>query len=224
MDTKTVTEKELAGKKAAELVKDGMVVGLGTGSTVYYTLVELGRRIEEEDLQIKGVPSSKKTEDWARNEGIETINPDSAEKIDIAIDGADEVCEKEKTLIKGGGGALTREKIIDYRAKKFAVVVDSSKVVKSLGKFPVAVEVIWFGNELALRDLEKLGCKAVLREGFETDNGNMIYDCDFKKIKDAKKLEKEINQIPGVLENGLFTRKVDYVYVGKGKKAEVMKG
>jgi ribose 5-phosphate isomerase A len=208
-----VNEKQMVGEKAAEFVKDGMIVGLGTGSTVFYTIQKLGQLVNE-GLSIKAVPTSIQTERLARELGITLVDFTEIEGFDLAIDGADEV-DENLNLIKGGGGALLREKIIAYAAKEFIVIADSSKLVKSLGTFPLPVEVVPFGMELTERHLKELGGVPRLRtiDGapFKTDNGNFIFDCDFGFIENAGELEKAINMIPGVVENGLFVGMADKV-------------
>ena len=201
--------KRLAGEKACEYIKDGTVVGLGTGSTVYYTL----KKISELELDVIGICTSVDTENKCKEFGIKTSTIDEHDPV-LAIDGADEV-DSKKYLIKGGGGALTREKIVDYRADKFVVIVGENKIVEQLGTtFYLPVEVIPFAWKRTQRELkEQFGFDKVERREYTTDNGNHILDC-YGKIKDAKKWEKEINQIPGVVENGLFTKDVYKVIVG----------
>ncbi len=212
--------KEKVGKKAAEVIKEGMSVGLGTGSTVFYTLKAL------EGKKIKGVCTSKDTEKKAEKFGIETVDLNDAEKIDIAVDGADEF-DKDLNLIKGGGGALTREKNIDYRAEKFIVVVDESKKKKFLGDFGLPVEVMQFSWKHVKNDLEKLGAKVERRGGkkpFVTDNENYILDAKFETILKPERLEKLINNIPGVVENGIFRKeKVSIVLMGTEKGVKEFK-
>ncbi|MER2141204.1 MAG: ribose-5-phosphate isomerase RpiA, partial [Priestia megaterium] len=149
-------EKQAVGEKAAQFVEDGMIVGLGTGSTAYYTIVKLGERVKN-GLHIKAVPTSQKTEELARKLGIPIVTLADVEYIDIAIDGADEV-DSELSLIKGGGGALLREKMIAYAAKRFIVIADSKKIVKTLGAFPLPVEVIRFGWEMTAKHIRSAGC------------------------------------------------------------------
>ncbi|MFC2174899.1 ribose-5-phosphate isomerase RpiA [archaeon] len=199
--------KRLAGEKACEYVKDGMVLGLGTGSTVYYTL----KKIAELGLNVTGVCTSVDTENKCKELGIKTagINEHDPE---LAIDGADEI-DGNRHLIKGGGGALTREKIVDYRAKEFIVIAEERKVVGQLGEtFFLPVEVIQFAWERTQRELKERFERVEKRE-FTTDNGNYILDCH-GKIADAVAWEKEINSIPGVVENGLFTRDIKKIIVG----------
>ncbi|GGG72771.1 ribose-5-phosphate isomerase RpiA [Paenibacillus radicis (ex Gao et al. 2016)] len=209
--------KRLAGERAADYVEDGMAVGLGTGSTVYWTLMKLGERIKD-GLHIKGIATSKATEKLAAELGIPLTDFAEVEQLDLAIDGADEF-DARLQLIKGGGGALLREKLVAANAKRFIVVADDSKAVTNLGKFPLPVEVVQFGWEATRRQLEKLGCSTQLRmkeqAPFISDNGNYIIDCQFEAITDdAVKLNEQMNRIPGVVENGLFVNMADLVIVG----------
>ena len=209
--------KKSAAEKAIEYVEDEMTVGLGTGSTVRYALEKLGQMIKD-GLKIEGIPTSLRTKKLATEYGIPLIDLDEHAEIDLTIDGADEV-DSDLNLIKGGGGALTREKIIAYHSKKVIIVVDDTKIVKGLGcDFFLPVEVTKFGWGATKKTLESLGCTSELRtivgEVYITDNQNYIIDCDFGKIDDPKQLEKEINSIPGVVENGLFIDLVDEVIVG----------
>ena len=210
--------KKLAAEKAVLYIEDGMVVGLGTGSTVEFALKKLGERIKKEKLNIKGIPTSNKTKKHATEYGIPLIDLEECTEIDLTIDGADEV-DSFFNVIKGGGGALTREKVIAYHTKRMIIIVDETKIVKGLGAdFPVPVEVIKFGWHATKKSLEELGCTAELRkimdESFITDNTNYILDCDFGRIDDPETLERNINEIPGVVENGLFIGLVDDVIVG----------
>ena len=214
-------------KEAVKLVKDGMVVGLGTGSTAALFIRELGNRIKEEELTVFGIPTSYEAKMLAMQYEIPLVTLDEYD-VDIAFDGADEVEEKTLFLIKGGGGCHTQEKIVDYNADEFVVLVDESKLVKKLGeKFPIPVEVIPSAYRVVMRALSKMGGEAVIRLGDRkrgpviTDNGNMIIDV-FMNIDDAIELEKEINNIPGVVENGIFTR-VDKVLVGTKKGVKTLK-
>jgi ribose 5-phosphate isomerase A len=213
MRDKIMNEKLLVGEKAAEYVKDGMVVGLGTGSTVFYTIQKLGERVAD-GLSIVGIPTSIQTEELAKKLGIPLIPFEEAETIDLAIDGADEA-DPHFDLIKGGGGALLREKMIAYLAKQFIVVADSKKMVQTLGAFKLPVEIIRFGYKVTQRHIEKLGCTSTLRlkdgKPLITDNGNYILDCDFSEIVDPQPLEWKLNMIPGVVENGLFVGMADRI-------------
>lgn len=205
--------KQIVGEKAVEFVKDGMVLGLGTGSTVHYTIQKLGKLVKE-GLNIKGIPTSIQTERLAKEVGIPITNFSEIEGIDLAIDGADEVNPKLE-LIKGGGGALLREKIIAKAAKKFIVVADPQKMVMKLGKFRLPVEVIQFGMEMTEKQIRELGLIPEIRlnesSPFVTDNGNFIFDCSIPDNVQSEIIEQELNMIPGVVENGLFIGITDLV-------------
>jgi ribose 5-phosphate isomerase A len=209
----TLNEKKEVGEKAVEYVKDGMVVGLGTGSTVFYSIAKLGQLVQQ-GLSIQGVPTSEQTAKLAREFGIPLVSFKEIEGIDVAIDGADEV-NPDLNLIKGGGGALLREKIIAKAARTFIVVADSHKNVDTLGAFPLPIEVVPFGYEMTMKHIRELGGSLNLRQTngtpYLSDNGNYVIDCDFIEIKDPKALERELNIIPGVVENGLFVDMTDAV-------------
>jgi ribose 5-phosphate isomerase A len=210
--------KKLAAEKAVDEIKDGMIVGLGTGSTMKYTLKKLGELVRK-GLKIQGIATSINTKRIAQEEGIPLTTIDVNPIIDITIDGADEV-DGSLNLIKGGGGALTREKIIAFCSKKVVIIIDDSKIVKALGiDFPLPVEVVKFGWTSTKKALESFGCEVVRREIIQgepyiTDNGNYILDCDFEYITEPEQLEKQINNIPGVVENGLFINLAHQVIVG----------
>jgi len=209
--------KKIAGEKAAEYVESGMIVGLGTGSTVEYTLRKIGEMVKN-GLDIKGIPTSMHTKKIAKECNIPLTDLEENPAIDITIDGADEV-DQNLNLIKGGGGALAREKIVAYHSKKEIIVIDESKIVKALGvNFPLPVEVLKYGWSSTKKVLEGFGCAVELRkimnDPYLTDNSNYILDCDFEIIESPDQLEKDINNIPGVVENGLFIGLVDEVIVG----------
>ncbi|MCK5636749.1 MAG: ribose-5-phosphate isomerase RpiA [Thermoplasmatales archaeon] len=210
--------KKIAGEKAVEHIEDGMIVGLGTGSTVEYTLRKLGTLVRD-GLKIKGIPTSIHTQRIAKEEQIPLITLEENPVIDVTIDGADEV-DSNMNLIKGGGGALLREKVIAFNSKKVIIVIDDSKVVKALGiDIPLPVEVVKFGWTSTKKTLEGFGCNVVLRkimgeEPFITDNSNYILDCEFERIAEPEQFEVDLNNIPGVVENGLFIGLVDEVIVG----------
>jgi len=222
--------KKLAAEKAVEQIQDGMIVGLGTGSTTEYALRKLGERVKD-GLKIQGIPTSIHTKHIAKEENIPLTTLDENPEIDITIDGADEV-DSNLNLIKGGGGALTREKIIAYNSKKVIIIIDDSKIVKALGiDFPLPVEVVKFGWKSTKKALETFGwqpakqsldekaCTVELRkvmgdEPFITDNGNYILDCEFERISEPEHLEVAINDVPGVVENGLFIDLASEVIVG----------
>ncbi|MDP4550654.1 ribose-5-phosphate isomerase RpiA [Alkalihalobacillus macyae] len=213
-----MNEKQLAGEKAASYVQNGMVVGLGTGSTVYWTILKIAEMVQN-GLSITGVPTSKETEKLALEHGIPLIPLEEVSSIDLTIDGADELND-ELTLIKGGGGALLREKIIAYHSTHMIVVADSSKVVSDLGTFPLPVEVVPFGYQKTLHVLQGMGCEPSIRKKndslFITDNGNYIVDCAFESIPYPSTLHERINQIPGVVENGLFIGYAEKAIIGNG--------
>ena len=201
--------KQQAGERAAEYVKDGMKVGLGTGSTVHYGLLALGRRVREEGLDIVGVPTSVRTEQTSREVGIPLGDLDELGRLDVTIDGADEV-DPHLNLIKGLGGALVREKIVAAHSRELIIVIDDSKMVDVLGtRSPLPVEVFKMGHRRLHTALADLGCAPALRLGddespFISDNGNHIYDCRFQRIPRPHELEMAINNVIGVVENGLF--------------------
>ncbi len=214
--------KQEVGKAAAALVESDSIVGLGTGSTTAFAIEYLGERLKSGEIKnIVGVPTSFQAEVLAKKYGIPLTSLDAIDHIDIAIDGADEV-DPQKNLIKGGGAAHTREKVVDSLANKFVVVVDSGKLVEKLGStFLLPVEVIPMAITPAMRAIEKLGGKPELRMGVKkagpvvTDQGNLVLDVKFDSIPDPAALEKTINNIPGVLENGLFVGVTDMVLVGE---------
>ncbi len=216
-------EKEAAGRAAAKLVREGDIVGLGTGSTAYFTVVALGERVKA-GLKIIGIPTSVHTADLARAVGIPLTTLDEHPEIDITIDGADEV-DPKLNLIKGGGGALLREKVIATASKKMVVVADSGKIVRVLGKFPLPVEVIAFARTVIERKIVTLGGSPKLRvkadgSPFVTDNGNEILDCSFGKIADPPALARELSVTPGVVEHGLFIGLAKLAIVGRGASVE----
>ena len=209
--------KRIAAEKAVEYIENGMIVGLGTGSTIKYALKKLGVLVSE-GLQIEAIPTSLQTKKIAKQENIPLTTLDEHPVIDITIDGADEV-DSNLNLIKGGGGALTREKIVAYHSKREIIIVDETKVVRSLGiDFPLPVEVVKYGWIATKKTLEEFKCNVKLRtimgDPYITDNGNYILDCEFDRIENPEELEREINNIPGVVENGLFIGLVDDVIVG----------
>lgn len=207
--------KRLAGEAAVAYVNDGMTVGLGTGSTVAFAIRKLGEVARSRTWRVLGVPTSAGAAALAKSVGIPLVALEDVESIDVALDGADEV-DPKLNLIKGGGGAHFREKVVARAASKVVIVVDESKLVPVLGtNAPVPVEVHPFGWKQTKTALEGLWCTAALRRAgdmpFLTDNGNYLIDCKFGAIPKPEKLEREINNIPGVLENGLFVGLVDVV-------------
>ncbi|KKG12623.1 ribose 5-phosphate isomerase A [Methanosarcina sp. 2.H.A.1B.4] len=210
-------EKRAAGIAAARLVRPGMVVGLGTGSTVAYTIKELGRLVREEGLDILGIVTSYQSEMLAIDAGIRLTTLSQHPELDLAIDGADQI-DSELHAIKGGGAAHTREKIVSVSAKRFVVVADESKTSTQLDK-TVPVEVLPFAKELAVKKILELGGKPQLRSAVKkdgpviTDNGNFVLDAEFGVIKDPEALALQLSAIPGVVEHGIFCN-VDELYIG----------
>ena len=218
--------KRIAGEAAVAHVRDGMTVGLGTGSTVAHTIRKLAEVVHAQGWKILGVPTSVATERLARDLGIPLVTFEEVEGVDVAIDGADEV-DPKLNLIKGGGGAHFREKVVARSARLVVIAVDASKVVTVLGtRMAVPVEVHPFGWRQTKTALERLWCTATIRnEGadpFRTDNGNFVIDCKFGAIPKPEKLEREINNVPGVLENGLFVGLADLVLVGGSEGVRTM--
>ncbi len=222
-----ITEiKRKVGYLAAEQIKDGDVVGLGTGSTTHFFIEKLGKRIEDEELKLLGIPTSYQSFFLAKDAKIQITTLEEHD-VDIAVDGADEV-DPKFNLIKGGGAAHTLEKIVDSSASKFVVIVDGSKMVDKLGNFPVPVEVIPQASRTVRDQLIKMGGSPIMRMAERkdgpvvTDNGNFIYDVQFS-VDNPKLLEVELNALPGVVENGIFTDIVDEVLVGTEKGVETLK-
>ncbi len=212
-------EKRNAGFRAAEYVEDGMVVGLGTGSTAKHAVEKIGERIRKEGLDIVAIPTSENTKLLAEDFKIPLTTLDEVKKIDITIDGADEV-DDEKNLIKGGGGALLREKMVAFESDYEIIIVDPSKMVEKLGvEFDLPVEIIPHWKSSTIRRIEMFGCTSNIRMHknsiFKTDNHNYIVDCSFDGIDDPEGLSKQLNNIPGVVENGLFIDLADKIIIGK---------
>ncbi|HYE15282.1 MAG TPA: ribose-5-phosphate isomerase RpiA [Pyrinomonadaceae bacterium] len=219
--------KRRAGERAVEFVEDGMAVGLGTGSTAHWVVEGIGRRVREEGLRVRCVPTSRRTEEHARSLGIPLVTFAEVRRLDLAIDGADEI-GPGLALIKGGGGALLREKLVARAASRFVVVADEGKLVERLGKFPLPVEVVPFAWETtAERVARAAGAEPVPRraEGGEfylTDNGNLILDCRCGEIADPERMERELKLITGVVECGLFVGMADVAVVATDDAARVV--
>lgn len=211
--------KKAAGYKAAELIENGMLIGLGTGSTVFYFIEKLIQRVKE-GLSIRAVSSSIASQNQAKDGGIPLADIDTITSIDLTVDGADEITA-EKEMIKGGGGALLREKILANISREMLVIVDESKVVEKLGKHPLPVEILPFARGAIIDKIKKLGFHGTLRlhnnDGpYITDNGNMIYDIHFESLRDdPEKDHEKLLRIPGVLETGFFLHYAGRVYIGK---------
>ncbi|MDX2096714.1 MAG: ribose-5-phosphate isomerase RpiA [Leptolyngbyaceae cyanobacterium bins.59] len=219
--------KEKVAKAAADRVQPNTIVGLGSGSTAALAVQYIGERLQAGELPgIKGVPTSFQATVLAQKYGIPLVTLDEIDRIDVAIDGADEV-DPQHNLIKGGGAAHTREKIVDSLANEFIVVVDSTKLVEHLGStFKVPVEVIPMAVTPVARAIERLGGKPELRMAVKkagpvvTDQGNLVLDVKFDRIPDPVEMEKLLNNIPGVLENGIFVNMTDLVLVGEVKDGQ----
>ncbi|PYE52278.1 ribose-5-phosphate isomerase RpiA [Paenibacillus barcinonensis] len=209
--------KQIAAEHAASFVEDGMKVGLGTGSTAYYAICRIGERVRA-GLNIQAVATSEASDKLAREWGIPIIPFDQIGRLDLTIDGADEV-DPDFNLIKGGGGALLREKIVAANSDKLIIVADASKAVQKLGKFPLPVEVVPFASEWTFQALEKMGCQPRWRmdgqERYLTDNGNLIADCHLGTIEHASELNVQLNMLPGVVDNGLFVDMASLVIIAK---------
>ncbi len=226
MNWKEEVKKRVASE-AVKHVKDGFIIGLGSGSTAAYVIHELGLMKKQDKINILGVPSSSQAMLLAVQSGIPLTTLDEYPNLDLTIDGADEV-DKQLNMIKGGGGALTKEKIVASSAKQVIIVADETKLVEKLGTtFRLPVEVLPFALAPVTNNIKKIGGKPFLREGkgkvgaVVTDNGNYILDVEFGPIDDAEKLNQKLKFIPGVIETGLFINMADIVYLGK--KEEIIK-
>ncbi|EIS8277013.1 ribose-5-phosphate isomerase RpiA [Listeria monocytogenes] len=222
-----MNQKKLAGEKACEWIEDGMVVGLGTGSTVYYTIEKLGQMVNN-GLHITGVATSDETTKQAEKLGIPLKSLNDVTEIDVTIDGADEI-DTNFQGIKGGGGALLREKMVASASLKNIWVVSEEKLVRTLGKFPLPLEVIPFGWKQIERTLAKEQIQTNLRkqsngEVYVTNNGNYILDIVNQSFTDAQMWQEKLAQIPGVVEHGLFLDYVDVIICGKANgETEIIK-
>ena len=220
-------EKEAAARASLRFVRDGDIVGLGTGSTAVYAVRFLGERVQA-GLKIRGIPTSIHTQELATSLGIPLTTLDEVQEIDVTIDGADEF-DPQLRLIKGGGGALLREKIVASATKKFVIIADSSKQVPMLGKFPVPVEVIKFAEALVAKKIAALGAAVTARgaasgKPFTTDEGNHILDCNFGQIADPAALARELEGMPGVVEHGLFIGMAAVALIGRGDGVIELRG
>ena len=214
-------EKEAAARASLQFVKDGQIVGLGTGSTAWYFIQVLGDAVKN-GLRIKGIPTSVRSSEQAASLGIPLTTLDEYQQIDVTVDGADEV-DSELRLIKGGGGALLREKIIASATRQLVIVADASKKVPVLGRFPLPVEVIKFAQAVVVKKIEALGAKVSLRRDADgkpylTDENNHILDCRFERIPEADMLARQLSDMPGVVEHGLFIGMASVVLVADGSE------
>ena len=219
--------KKQAAEMAVAHVKTGMVVGLGTGSTSVHAVRAVAARMKSEGLKVIGVPTSSRTAELARSLGIPLATLEEQPRLDLAIDGADEI-DPNLDLIKGAGGALLQERLVEVSAARFIVIADHTKKVARLGtNFAVPVEVVRFGHKSTASRLEALGCKPVLRakdgQPFITDEQHYIYDCKFAPIADARKLASQLKAITGVVEHGLFIGMAAEAFVAGPGNVEVLK-
>jgi len=219
-------EKEAAAQASLRFVKDGQVVGLGTGSTAAYFIKLLGEEVKN-GLRVRGIPTSVRSRELAVSLGIPLITLDDCQEIDVTVDGADEV-DPQLRLIKGGGGALLREKIVASATRQMIVVADASKQVQRLGKFPLPVEVIRFAQALVAKRIAALGADAELRRdaagnAYLTDENNYILDCRFGEIRDPDRLARELSEMPGVVEHGLFIGMASLALLARGSEIVELK-
>ncbi|GAB4250112.1 MAG: ribose-5-phosphate isomerase RpiA [Acidobacteriota bacterium] len=220
------TEKRRAAEAAMEWIRDGMTVGLGSGSTALCFIETLGRRVRE-GLRVTGVPTSRSSREAAGRWGIPLVEAGEVEAIDVTVDGADEI-DPRLNLIKGGGGALLWEKIVAANSRELVIIADSRKWVQQLGAFPLPVEVVRFGWTWTARAVSRLGAQVTQRttesgRPFLTDEGHYILDCRFGTIEEPERLSAALNAIPGVVEHGLFIGLASAVLIGRGGRVEIIR-
>ena len=219
-----MNKKKIAGEKAVEYIKDGMILGLGTGSTAYYMINKVGELVKK-GMKLKAVATSKSTEILAEELKIPLVAIDEVDKIDLAIDGVDEI-DRQFNAIKGGGGALFREKIVASLAKKVIWIMDDSKLVENIGEFPLPVEILPYGYKHTIKKLENYSLKPIIRikenKIFITDNGNYIVDLHIGKPINISDIYSKISRIPGVLEIGLFINMCNFIIVGTNNEVKVI--
>jgi ribose 5-phosphate isomerase A len=226
MENSAVNGKKIAAGKAVEYIRNGMTLGLGTGSTAYWAIQGIGEQVKN-GLSVRAIATSLQSESLARELGIPIVPFSEIDHLDVTIDGADEV-DEALNLIKGGGGALLREKIVASATRFYIIIVDESKLVQHLGKFPLPVEVAPFGWELTFRRLQGLGGAPKMRiagdKPFLTDNQHYILDCAFGLIEDPALLHEQVSGITGVMEDGFFINMADIVVVGSpGGETRILK-
>jgi ribose 5-phosphate isomerase A len=214
-------EKEAAARASLRFVKDGQVVGLGTGSTAAFFIKLLGEQVKN-GMRVRGIPTSVRSRDLALSLGIPLVTFDDVQEIAVTVDGADEF-DPQLRLIKGGGGALLREKIVASASRELVIVTDGSKQVKVLGKFPLPVEVIPFAQALIAKRITALGAEVRLRrdangQPYVTDEKHLILDCAFGEIRDPDGLARQLSDMPGVVEHGLFIGMATVVLMAKGNE------
>jgi len=214
-------EKEAAARASLEFIKDGQVVGLGTGSTAAYFIRLLGEKVKQ-GLRVRGIPTSKRSLELAQSLGIPLTTLDECQEIAVTVDGADEV-DPQLRLIKGGGGAMLREKIVASATRQLVIVADASKQVPVLGRFPLPVEVIRFAQALVAKRIEAMGADVQLRKGADgnpylTDENNHVLDCHFREIRDAERIARQLSDMPGVVEHGLFIGMASVALFARGNE------
>jgi len=218
-------EKEAAARASLQFLRDGQIVGLGSGSTAAYAVKLIGERVRA-GLKIRGIPTSVHTQQLAGSVGIPLVTLEDFHQIDVTIDGADEI-DPRLNLIKGGGGALLREKIIASASRQLVIIADSSKQVAALGKFPLPVEIIPFARALLSMRISALGAAVKLRESggkpFITDEGHQILDCTFGQIPDPPALARKLSEMPGVVEHGLFIGMASVAMVATGDQVKELR-
>ncbi|HEX4783359.1 MAG TPA: ribose-5-phosphate isomerase RpiA [Candidatus Sulfotelmatobacter sp.] len=214
-------EKESAARASLQFIQDGQVVGLGTGSTAAYFIKLLAEKVKD-GLRVRGIPTSLRSRELAQSLGIPLITLDECQEIAVTVDGADEV-DPQLRLIKGGGGAMLREKIVASATRQLVIVVDASKQVPVLGRFPLPVEVVRFAQALVAKRIRSLGADVQLRKGpdgrpYLTDENNHVLDCCFGQIPNAEGLARTLSEMPGVIEHGLFIGMASVVLLAKGSE------
>ena len=214
-------EKEAAARASLEFIKDGQVVGLGTGSTAAYFIRLLGEKVKQ-GLRVRGIPTSERSLELAQSLEIPLTTLDDCQEIAVTVDGADEV-DPQLRLIKGGGGAMLREKIVASATRQLVIVADASKQVPVLGRFPLPVEVIRFARALVARRIEAMGAEVKLRIGadgqpYVTDENNHVLDCHFGAIQDPERTARLLSDMPGVVEHGLFIGMASVALLARGNE------
>lgn len=218
------SEKKLAALRAVDEVQDGMLLGLGTGSTAEHAIRRIGDRVAE-GLTVQGVATSSRSASLARSLGIDVIEGERVGRLDLVIDGADEI-DRRLHAVKGGGGALLREKVVASAADRVIVIVDSSKLVERLGSFPLPLEVLPFAAAWTKRAVERLGGVPGQRmtgeEPYRTDQGNYIFDVRFPSMEPHEEIAAELERIPGIVEHGMFLTQIDTLIMARGDVVEIL--